>query len=84
MEEGAASNVVALADFAGVPLVAEQKDLTPLQRMVLLKEGERQMEEAEKDSHGGGGQIPNSHHHPGGGAMSGETVTYVNQSAETN
>lgn len=83
--EGAASNVIALADFAGIGLEPTQRDLTPLQRMVLQKEAKRQMDEAQRESGGGPGagqQIPNSHYQPGGGSISGETVTYVNSSTE--
>lgn len=76
VEAGEASKVVALMD-AGVPLVESQKDLTPYQRMVLLKELERQ--EAQRPSQPGGAASPgqmNQLRQPRGGG--GETVTYTN------
>jgi hypothetical protein len=76
VERGEASKIVALLD-AGVPLVDSQKDLTPFQRTVILKELERQEAEAQRN---GGGASPgqtNRLHQPGGGGR-GETVTYVN------
>lgn len=81
VEAGEASKVVALLD-AGVPLVDSQKDLTPFQRMVLLKELERQ--EAERPSQPGQGQPSapgqvNQLRQPRGGG--GETVTYTNDGA---
>lgn len=79
VEAGAASNIVALLD-AGVPLVESQKDLTPFQRMVLLKELERQKAESQQQQSGSSGQSSpgqvNQLRQPRGG--SGETVTYTN------
>lgn len=77
MEHGEASNIVALLD-AGVPLVESQKDLTPFQRMVLLKELERQEREAQSGQQGASPGHANKLHQPGGGR--GETVTYTNDS----
>lgn len=70
-------------EYAGVPLAAEQKQLTPLQRMIVVKEAARQKEEAEKqtDSPGRGGPTMNSAQ-TGGGRMTGETVEYVNEGAD--
>lgn len=73
-----------MQEYAGVPLAAEQKRLTPLQRMVIGKEAMRQKEKAEEDSKGpgrGGGPTMNSAQ-TGGGRMSGETVEYVNEGAD--
>lgn len=76
MEAGAASELLALADYGGVELAPEQRLLTPFQRMVVLLEAQRQQEEMEADL---GNQVPNSAHQPGGGSMKGDTVTYVNE-----
>lgn len=78
VEAGAASGVLALTE-AGIPLAPTQADLTPFQRMVLLKEMERQHDEAESDGGGvpaGAGPV-NSMKAPHGGGR-GETVTYTN------
>lgn len=81
MEAGAASAVLALSEQAGVPLAETQKKLTPFQRMVLLKEMERQQEEARNQnnttSSPSGGLNPSGM--SGGGRISGETVKYVNE-----
>lgn len=82
--DGGASSIVAIADTGGVPLAETQKDLTPLQRMVLIKEAERQAEEAQSGGHGsgrGGSHVQNSlaGSPSGGGGISGDTVTYVNE-----
>ncbi|OYR54912.1 hypothetical protein DJ70_12850 [Halorubrum halodurans] len=74
MEAGEASKVVALLD-AGVPLVESQKDLTPFQRMVLLKELERQEQASQSGQTQRPGQVNQLRQPRGGG---GETVTYVN------
>lgn len=84
MEGGGASQVLALSEYADIPLAKTQADLTPLQRMVILKEVERQQEEADnKNPHGGGSKpMMNSHPAAGGvGGMTGETVEYVNEGA---
>lgn len=88
MEDGAASSVLAIADHAGVALADTQKDLTPLQRMVITLEAKRQHEEAQQEGGAGGQprasgspQVMNSQVQPGGGTKSGDTVTYVNESA---
>lgn len=81
MEAGAASGVLALSSEAGIPLAPTQADLTPFQRMVLLKEIERQHEQANADQ--GQGHTPgavNSMKAPRGGGR-GETVTYTNTHA---
>ena len=60
---------------AGVPLVESQKDLTPFQRMFLLKELERREREAQSGNTSSPGQVNQLRQPRGGG---GETVTYVN------
>jgi hypothetical protein len=76
-----------LYEYAGVPLAQLQKQLTPLQRMVIVKEVKRQKEEAENNTHqsgptmnsaAGAGGVPAS----GGGGMSGQTIEYVNEGAD--
>lgn len=87
MEAGGASAILAITEYGGVPLAKTQKELTPLQRMVIQLEAERQHEEAEKGSggpsgaSGGTGQVMNSRSLPGGGG-SGETITYVNDGVD--
>lgn len=80
MEAGAASTVLAIAEHGGVPLAETQKDLTPLQRMVILKEAQRQQEEAEQQRNN---QTPGSgiknNAVGAGNAVQGDTVTYVNE-----
>ncbi|QRV15022.1 hypothetical protein JMJ58_19260 [Haloterrigena salifodinae] len=80
MEAGAASGVLALSSEAGIPLAPTQADLTPFQRMVLLKEIERQHEEANEQD--GAGQVDtgpvNQMKAPRGGGR-GETVVYTNE-----
>lgn len=84
MEAGAASTVLAIAEHGGVPLAKTQKDLTPLQRMVILKEAKRQQEEAENNQQGGG--VPGSgiknNAVGAGNAVQGDTVTYINDGTE--
>lgn len=84
VESGAAASVLAVSDYGGVPLAQEQKELTPLQRLVILKEAERQQEEAEREAQQQQGQtaIPNSaaSGSPMGNA-SGETIEFVNENA---
>lgn len=92
VEEGAASSVLAIADYADIPLAETQKELTPLQRMVITLEAQRQHEEAQEagpQSAGGGHtnagtnqQIMNSRAQPGGGTISGNTTTYINEGAQ--
>lgn len=74
VEAGEASKIVALME-AGVPLVESQKDLTPFQRMILLKELERQEEASQSGQAHSPGQVNQLRQPRGGG---GETVTYVN------
>ena len=77
VEAGEASKVVALLD-AGVPLVESQKELTPFQRTVLLKELSRQNEQAQNQSGGtpnAAGQVNQLRQPRGGG---GETTVYTN------
>jgi len=81
VEAGGASNIVALLD-AGIPLVESQADLTPFQREVLLRELERQREQAQSNAgvEAGGNPTPgpvNQLRQPRGGG--GETVTYINE-----
>jgi len=79
VEAGAASAVVAISKEAGIPLAPSQADLTPFQRMVLIKELERQHEEAQ-DNGAGAGSSPspvNQMRSPGGGG-NGETTVYTN------
>jgi len=86
VEGGGASSILAIADYAGVPLAETQKELTPLQRMVIEKEAKRQQEEADNGQHGHGsagtsaGRMnPKAAHKTGGpSGMEGETVEYVN------
>lgn len=89
MADGAASQILAISDKAGIPLAQEQKQMTPLQRMVITKEVQRQSEEAEQARNGrgaaGSNQTLNSKapgtpgRSPGG--MEGETVEFVNENA---
>lgn len=86
VEQGGASTVLAIAEQANIPLARTQRELIPFQRMVLAKEMQRQQDEAEQGAGGGppasaGGQLPNNASQPGGGTASGETVTYINESA---
>jgi len=88
VEDGGASSVLAIADYADIPLAETQKELTPLQRMVITLEAKRQHEEAQEEhggthSHGSGGspQVMNSRAQPGGGTVSGDTTTYINEGA---
>lgn len=93
MEEGGASSVLAIADYADIPLAETQKELTPFQRMVITLEAKRQQDEAQEENPqaaGGAGrtaqtsnpQIMNSRAQPGGGTKSGETTTYINEGAK--
>ena len=75
VEAGGASEIIALLD-AGVPLVETQKDLTPFQRTVLLKELQRQQEDQPNSSGSAPGQVNQLRQPRGGGG--GETVTYTN------
>lgn len=87
VEAGAASSILAIADYAGVGLAETQAELTPLQRMVITMEAERQHEEAEQATQGGASgagqntQVMNSKVHSGGGTA-GDTVTYINEATE--
>lgn len=88
-ELGAAQTVLAISKEAGVPLAGSQRELTPLQRMVLVYALEEQQEEMEEAQQGGrgsaGGMTQNSMapgaRSPASGTMSGDTVTYVNEGA---
>lgn len=80
MEAGAASGILALSSEAGIPLAPTQADLTPFQRMVLVKELARQHEEAD-DGHGQAPGAVNTMKAPHGGGR-GETVTYTNTHAD--
>jgi hypothetical protein len=88
VEQGAASQIVGIANQAGVPLADTQKELTPFQRLVIVKELERQHEESQSNQRGGGrpGPIKNSKASSRGGggmgSMQGETIKYVNESTE--
>jgi hypothetical protein len=87
VEQGAASQIVGIANQAGVPLADTQQELTPFQRLVIVKELERQQEESQSNQRGGGrpGPIKNSKassHGGGMGSMQGETIKYVNESTE--
>ncbi|WP_211608537.1 hypothetical protein [Haloferax larsenii] len=73
---------MALSSELGIPLAPSQADLTPFQRMVLLKELERQQAESD-NGQGLGGAAPgpvNTAKTPYGGGR-GETVTYTNEHA---
>lgn len=78
MEAGAASEIVALSKRGGISLAPEQRLLTPFQRMVVVLETKRQNEEMQEQMDD---QQLNSARQPRGGSMSGDTVTYVNESA---
>lgn len=84
MEAGGASQILAIAEQAGIPLVQEQRYLTPFQRMVLTMGMEKAQEDAKKNwgATGTGGMTKNSMARSRGGAMgsaTGETVQYVNK-----
>lgn len=83
MEGGGASSVLAIADSAGIPLEPTQKELTPLQRMVITLGTQKMHEEAESGAPRGGGhgsKPPVQNSLAGGGdTISGDTVTYVNE-----
>lgn len=83
MSTGAASGLIAVSDDAGIPLAETQKELTPLQRLVIQKELKRRQEEMEEERSGGGGhgQIQNSHPQAGQ-QIQGETIEYVNEGAK--
>lgn len=76
VEHGGASKIIALLD-AGIPLVESQKDLTPFQRTVILKELQRQQEEtqSQKQQNQSPGRSNKLYNSQGKGS---ETVTYVN------
>jgi hypothetical protein len=87
VEAGGASSVLAIADSAGVPLEQTQKELTPLQRMVITLGAEKMQEEAQNEQGsgprtGGNAQVGNSlagGAGSGAGSIQGETVEYVNE-----
>lgn len=81
MEGGGASSVLAIADSGQTPLAPTQKELTPLQRMVIVL-GTKKMHEDAKDQQrtgGGHGHVQNKLA-GGNSAIEGETVKYVNKS----
>lgn len=88
MAAGGASTVLAIASDARVPLAQTQKELTPLQRMVLQKAIKEKNERIENETGGGGagGTQMRRNQHPAaggaGGSMTGETIRYVNESAK--
>lgn len=79
VEAGAASAVLTLSSEAGIPLAPTQADLTPFQRLVLLKELERQQPDTQNGA-STPGQV-NRLRQPRGGGLGGETVTYTNEHA---
>lgn len=84
MEAGGASALLAVNDKAGVPLAQEQKELTPFQRMVIVKAAQKEQEEIEKQKsgtsgRGGAGPSTNPAGMPGGGTHQGQTIRYVNE-----
>jgi hypothetical protein len=91
VELGGASEIVSLLD-AGVPLVESQAELTPFQRICILKELERREEQkqAQMNGHGSAGAGAGASHGAvnrlrqpnAGGGMGGETITYVNEGTE--
>jgi hypothetical protein len=94
VEQGGASQILAIADQAGIPLVSEQAELTPFQRIFILKEVQRQQEKAEQGGghgghgHGAGGnqrlnsKAPGTPSHGGGNTIQGETVEIINEGAK--
>lgn len=84
MADGGGSTVLAIASEADVPLAETQKQLTPLQRMVITMTLEEAQDEAGAQqgparnslaAGSAGGPGPSM----GGNKLSGETVTYVNE-----
>ena len=85
MEGGGASQILAIAEQAGIPLVQEQRFLTPLQRMVVTMGLEKEQEEA-NSGHGsgttGGSGLTKNSMARSRGTATGETVQYVNKGIE--
>ena len=87
MEQGEASNILAISKQAGIPLAETQKELTPFQRQVLVLSIQKQNEKIEEQrgqQTGAGPQGPRNTQHPSmqqGGASSGESVTFINEKA---
>jgi len=84
VEAGGASQILAIADQGGVPLVQEQRFLTPFQRMVITLGIEKAQEEGGRKggSARNGGMTKNSMARSRGSPMdraTGETVQYVNK-----
>lgn len=85
MEQGGASNVLAVCDYANVPLASSARELTPFQRLFITKEAVRVQEKMDEERDGlpsSSGHIPNSAHSGFSGGMGeGDTVTYINEHA---
>jgi hypothetical protein len=85
VEAGGASALLAVNEKAGVPLAQEQKELTPFQRIVIVKAAQKEQEEIEKQRSGSSGTRTSSTPSanpagmPGGGTKTGQTVRYVNE-----
>lgn len=84
MADGGASRILAIAKEGNVPLAETQKELTPLQRMVMEMGLEKMQEEAEAQSGttAGSGVNPTQNSlsgASGNSTMSGDTITYVNE-----
>lgn len=82
--DGGASRILAIAKEGNVPLAETQKELTPLQRMVMELGLEKMSEEVDAQTGGtaGSGVSPTQNSlagASGNSTMSGETVTYVNE-----
>lgn len=75
VDSGAASSLLAVAEYGNVPLAPSQRELTPLQRLVIQLEAKRQHDEA---SSGDTPPVQNSMAKPGA-TMQGETIEYVNE-----
>lgn len=86
MADGAASAIIAISNQCSIPLAETQKELTPLQRMVLQKELKREQEESQSGRGGApgattsGGTRLNSAAQ--GNTVSGETIEYVNEGTD--
>lgn len=76
---GGASTVLAIANDAGIPLAKTQRELTPLQRMVLTMGMQEAQKEAKNQQAPAQNSLAAGTGGAGGNKMSGETVKYVNE-----
>ena len=87
MEQGEASNILAISKQAGIPLAETQKELTPFQRQILvlsIKKQNEKIEEQQGRHAGAGPQGPRNTQHPSmqqGGTTTGKSVTFINEKA---